>query len=130
MQLAQVLSKLMAERNNLSAYKLSKETGISDRLIGYWKNGDKLPSAENIVILATYFGISSDYLLGLVEEPKQQITTPIVQSAHPDEQKQRLNDNYDKLNDSGKKELVGLSDIISGNPKYLKEYCEDNKNVS
>lgn len=62
MQLAQNLDKLMND-NNISAYKISKETGISDRLIGYWRNGDKLPGAENLLALATYFGISVDYLL-------------------------------------------------------------------
>lgn len=126
MQLAQVLSKLMEEHNNLSAYKLSKETGISDRLIGYWKNGDKLPSAENIVILATYFGISSDYLLGLTDEPKMQNNT----ITHQDEQRQRLNDNYDALNRIAQKALVDYSDFMTTKPENLKESYEDNKNVS
>ncbi len=52
----------MAE-TNVSAYKISKETGISDRLIGYWKKGEKMPSAENLLTIANYFGISVDYLL-------------------------------------------------------------------
>lgn len=62
MKLSQVLNSLMAE-TNVSAYKISKETGISDRLIGYWKKGEKTPSAENLLTIANYFGISVDYLL-------------------------------------------------------------------
>lgn len=62
MKLSQVLNGLMAE-TNVSAYKISKETGISDRLIGYWKKGEKMPSAENLLTIANYFGISVDYLL-------------------------------------------------------------------
>ena len=62
MKLAQTLDRLMNEIN-VSAYKISKETGISDRLIGYWRNGDKLPGAENLLTIANYFGISVDYLL-------------------------------------------------------------------
>lgn len=62
MQLAQVLDKLMT-KNDISAYKISKDTGISDRLIGYWRKGEKLPGAENLLIIANYFGISVDYLL-------------------------------------------------------------------
>lgn len=62
MKLSQVLNSLMAE-TNVSAYKISKETGISDRLIGYWKKGEKMPSAENLLTIANYFGISVDYLL-------------------------------------------------------------------
>lgn len=62
MQLSQTLDKLMTEKK-ISAYKISKETGISDRLIGYWRNGEKMPSAENLLSIANYFGISVDYLL-------------------------------------------------------------------
>lgn len=70
MQLSHVLDQLMTERN-ISAYKLSKETGISDRLIGYWRNGDKLPGAENLLIIAKYFGISVDMLLTGIDSKSQ-----------------------------------------------------------
>ena len=62
MQLAQILNNLMESKSN-SAYKMSKDTGISDRLIGYWKKSEKLPSAENLMIISNYFGVSIDYLL-------------------------------------------------------------------
>ena len=62
MLLAQILNNLM-ESKSISAYKMSKDTGISDRLIGYWKKGEKLPSAENLMIISNYFGVSIDYLL-------------------------------------------------------------------
>lgn len=62
MQLAQILNNLM-ESKSISAYKMSKDTGISDQLIGYWKKGEKLPSAENLMIISNYFGVSIDYLL-------------------------------------------------------------------
>lgn len=62
MQLAQILNNLM-ESKSISAYKMSKDTGISDRLIGYWKKSEKLPSAENLMIISNYFGVSIDYLL-------------------------------------------------------------------
>lgn len=74
MKLSQVLNYLM-DKANVSAYKISKDTGISDRLIGYWKNGDKLPSAENLLIIANYFDISVDYLLtGKEKSPSPELT--------------------------------------------------------
>lgn len=75
MQLSQVLNELM-ESNSVTAYKMSKDTGISDRLIGYWKKGEKLPSAENLLIIANYFSISVDYLL--TGKEKEQKTTVIL----------------------------------------------------
>ena len=62
MSFAQTLNSLM-ENRGITAYKMGKDTKISDRLIGYWKSGDKLPNAENLIIIAKYFGTSIDYLL-------------------------------------------------------------------
>lgn len=62
MSFAQTLNSLM-ENRGITAYKMGKDTKISDRLIGYWKSGDKLPNAENLIIIAKYFDISIDYLL-------------------------------------------------------------------
>lgn len=62
MKLSQMLDKLMTEKD-ISAYKISKSTGISDRLIGYWRKGEKLPGAENLLTIANYFDVSVDYLL-------------------------------------------------------------------
>lgn len=45
--------------------QLSKETGISTASLSDWSNGKVQPTAENIYIIAKYFGVTSDYLLGL-----------------------------------------------------------------
>ena len=62
MSFSQKLCFLM-DNSKISAYKMSKETGISDRLIGYWRKGEKMPGAENLIIIANYFNTSIDYLL-------------------------------------------------------------------
>ena len=68
--------------------------------------------------------------LGLTDTSNPSILFSEIKAAAVDEQRQRLNDNYDKLNDSGKKELVRLSGFMLGNPDYLKEANKDNQNVS
>lgn len=64
-------SRFMALLNErgITAYRLAKETGISERLVGYWKEGGKTPSLENLIKLADYFGISIDYLVGRTNIP-------------------------------------------------------------
>ncbi len=47
----------------MSAYKLSKETGISTGLLSQWKKRSQAPSADKLKIVADYFGVSTDYLL-------------------------------------------------------------------
>jgi len=64
-----MLDKIMTERN-VSAYRINKEIGMSDRLIGYYRNGEMEPSASNLLKLAEYFDVSVDYLLGRTEKPE------------------------------------------------------------
>lgn len=42
---------------------LAKELGISSSTITLWRNG-KLPTSNNLLQVADYFGVSADYLLG------------------------------------------------------------------
>ncbi len=62
MTFSEKLDKLMTERE-LSAYEISKATGISDRLIGYWRKGEKKPSLENITKLCEYLNVRVDWLM-------------------------------------------------------------------
>ncbi len=47
---------------------LAKELDLSNASISYWETGKQEPCAEAIFKLAQYFDVSSDYLLGLVDE--------------------------------------------------------------
>ena len=58
------------KENNISAYKISKETGISESLFSKWK---KNPTSEissiNLTKIADYLDCSVDYLLGRTDNP-------------------------------------------------------------
>ena len=62
MEFYTILDKEMKLRN-LSNYQLSKETGISDSLIGYWRNGKRKPTLDNLILLAKHFNVTIDYLV-------------------------------------------------------------------
>lgn len=66
------IEKLMTDRN-ISAYRLSKDTGISTGLLSQWKKRMQNPSVEKLQIIADYFHVSVDYLIG--NEPKE---TPVL----------------------------------------------------
>jgi len=60
---AQRLSVIMQEKG-VTAYKIGIETnGITEAMVGKWKNGNSLPSFDKICILSDYLGVSCDYLL-------------------------------------------------------------------
>lgn len=63
---AERLKELRLERK-LSMTQLAKELNMSDACISRWENNLRLPNSESIIIVAKYFNVSSDYLLGLVD---------------------------------------------------------------
>lgn len=63
-KLSQRLASLIKE-NNLSKRALARELNVSAMSISDWANGKVQPTAENIYLIANYFEVSSDYLLGI-----------------------------------------------------------------
>ena len=60
------LKELRIEKG-LSQEQLSKATGLSRSVIGYWESGKKHPTSPAIIALAKYFGVTTDYLLGVTD---------------------------------------------------------------
>lgn len=56
--------------NNVNAAQLTSKLEISKSSITEWKKGKGKPTSESIIKLATYFDVSTDYLLGLTDEKK------------------------------------------------------------
>ncbi len=46
-----------------TAYKVSKETGISQAVLSDWKTGRSKPKVDKLKILADYFGVPIEYFL-------------------------------------------------------------------
>ena len=53
----------LLEKNNKTAYQVSKETGIPQSVLSDWKRGRSKPKAEKLKILSDYFGVSIEYFL-------------------------------------------------------------------
>jgi len=60
----------LLQQKGVTAYKLAKDTGISEALISNWRSGRQLPKYDSLNILCDYFGCSGDYLLGRTEKPE------------------------------------------------------------
>lgn len=53
----------LLKKNNLTAYRVAKDTGISAVVFSEWKKGKSNPKADKLRILADYFGVSIEYFL-------------------------------------------------------------------
>ncbi len=59
-----ILKDLRVE-TGLTQDQLAKDINFSMSIVNKWENGKKNPSVQALKILAKYFNVSTDYLLGL-----------------------------------------------------------------
>ena len=61
----------LLQKNGVTAYKVSKETGVTQSTLSDWKRGRSTPKSDNMKKIADYFGVSVDYLMTGKDDPKQ-----------------------------------------------------------
>lgn len=60
--------KELREERELNQSQLALESGISQAAIAKWESGDRTPNMYSLIILSKYFGVTTDYLLGLTDD--------------------------------------------------------------
>lgn len=73
-----IFMQLMEEKG-VTAYRVAKETGITQATLSRWKTGKVSPSIETLQVLAEYFEVTIDYLMGNTHADEQ--TPPETQKA-------------------------------------------------
>jgi ABC-type Mn2+/Zn2+ transport system ATPase subunit len=58
----EIFESLLREKG-ITAYKISKETGVTQTALSNWKRGKSTPNARNLQKLADYLEVSLDYLM-------------------------------------------------------------------
>lgn len=53
----------LLDKEGITQYQLEKKTKISHSTMGYWKNGQKKPTIDNIIKIANALNCSIDYVL-------------------------------------------------------------------
>lgn len=80
----------LIQASGKSEYAIKKETGLKNSVFSEWRAGRANPSTDAIITLAKYFGVTTDYLLGLSErdqsllnkENKQAVKEPFATTPH------------------------------------------------
>ena len=84
------LSLLLNEKK-ISKRELARQLGVSAMSISDWSTGKVQPTAENIYIIANYFSVTSDFLLGLEDESGRRIQA-----------KNNINNSFNNFQNNGK----------------------------
>lgn len=80
------LSHCMGQRG-LNGAELSALSGVTTSTISRYLNGLRMPTIDNIILLADALGVSVDYLLGLHDVPDDKILTATYAIASCDDKR-------------------------------------------
>lgn len=61
--------KELRKANHITQIALQIATGIDQALLSKYENGQRLPSVENLLILAEFYQVGLDYLLCRTDDP-------------------------------------------------------------
>ena len=70
--------KELREERGLSQAKLAKELGVGTGSVGMWESTQEIPPVKKLLVIADYFGVSLDYLVG-----RSDVRTPSAAQADP-----------------------------------------------
>ncbi len=62
----------LLQQNGITSYKVSKDTGIAQSVFSSWKTGVSTPKQDKLKIIADYFGVTVDYLMGVERDKNVQ----------------------------------------------------------
>lgn len=93
------------QTKGITAYKIAKETGISQGQMNEYKNGKRMPTTENLIKIADYLKCSIDFLLGRTGADEREI---------------QLISDFRKLTDEGKTAVLNYVEFTATNPQYTK----------
>lgn len=54
----------LLQEHGMTAYRVSKETGVTQTTLSDWKTGRAKPKTETLKKIADYFNVSLDWLVG------------------------------------------------------------------
>ncbi|MCL2055190.1 MAG: helix-turn-helix domain-containing protein, partial [Oscillospiraceae bacterium] len=89
------------EKYSLTNAKIAAYSDVSEGAVRFWLNGEKVPNAESIIQLSKNLDLSTDYVLGIIDNPISLKKT--IESAEPlNDDEKNLIDIYRSLDDDGK----------------------------
>ena len=59
----------LRKQAGLTQISLQMKTGIEQALLSKFENGERIPPTETLIILADFYGVSMDYIVGRTENP-------------------------------------------------------------
>ncbi len=82
--------KGLRESKGISQRELATTLQVGVGSVGMWESTDRMPNAKQLVSIAKYFKITTDYLLGLEDDYGAKVATPTPPITMSDKEKALL----------------------------------------
>ena len=131
------IDKILNLLNNrgVSAYQLSKETGIANNLVSQWKQHKQNPSIKSMKKVAKYFNVPWESLMSDEDENASSLSLNEAlnkfnkacnyREIYFDNNELKYLNELHLLNESGIQKVLEYIADISTNPKYSKNKAEE-----
>ena len=98
----------LLEKYGVTAYKVSKATGIAGSTFSDWKNGRSTPKQDKLQKIADYFGVTVNYLMTGKEEVQKEKAPELTRKDERD---------IEKILEQTKEQLLSQKGLMfDGNP--------------
>ena len=64
----------LRKKNGWSQEELAEQLGVSRQSVSKWESGMSVPDLNKIIAMSELFGVSTDYLLGLEDTPRLDVS--------------------------------------------------------
>ena len=101
--------KKLREKRNVTQVRLSTAVDVAQETISAYESGKSMPSADTLIRIADFLNTSTDYLLGRIKDDVSlnQIVNEVI-----DEKINTLLNNYAKLTDKQRDDLIWYSEVL------------------
>lgn len=106
--------KQLRESKNLTQKNLAEILNLTQSTIAYYETGQKLPTIENLLAIAKFFDVSTDFLLGVSNDDysiKKNYAETTRENANPYNTSSidysKLIGYYDRLNNENQDYIIG-----------------------
>lgn len=100
--------KELREQAGFSQAVLARKLGVRQSTVGMWENGSNKPQNSKLEMLATMFGVSTDYLLGRSDDPQRKTEQEHEDGTQMTDAEYALSMRIRKLSEKGKNDVMNF----------------------
>lgn len=114
----------LCAKKRLKPNNVTKELGLSTATATNWKTSGRTPNGDTLRLIADYFDVSADYLLGRTDKPdiayKTSGGSKIVIEAMTPPNVEALQRVYGALDETGQEKVIAYAEDLIQSGKYKK----------